>query len=489
MKGKRIEICLLCLFLVMLNIWKLKSSNVDIYVTRGDKSELMFHYTSRLSDRANTETGSYGITIHPEIKYQEMDGFGAAMTGSTCYNLLKMDPNDRLKLLKKTFDPVKGYGYSFIRISIGCSDFSLDNYTYCDKPGIKNFRIHPLDKEYLFPILKEILSINPSVKILASPWTCPRWMKVKNLKEREPYNLWVGGQLNPDYYNDYALYFVKYIKAMTKAGFPIYAVTIQNEPLNRGNSASLYMTWQEQADFIKRFMGPDFERNGIGTKIIVYDHNYDYDRNKQENKDQLQYPLKIYADENVAKYVDGAAFHAYGGVYSELKTIHESRPDKNIYFTEMSIGLWGDGYKFGNDLLWSMENVCLGTINNYCKSVILWNFMLDDRHGPYRPGGCDDCLGAVDIDSRNYKTMTMNSHYYEIAHLSKVVHPGAYRLESRGDVGPKVYFTSFENSDGSYSVVLLNENVKDRQIEISLRNKYFVLNIPGESVISCIWKI
>lgn len=460
---------------------------VDAYVTTADKTMTMAKDSILL--QTNNDTIKHNlITLDPSVKYQEMDGFGAAITGSTCYNLLKMTPENRTKLLKETFDPVDGVGYSYIRISIACSDFSLEDYTYCDKPGIENFEMHELDKRDLFPILKEIQAINPNIKIMASPWTPPKWMKVNNLKDKKPFDSWTSGQLNPDYYQDYATYFVKYLQAMEKEGFNIESITIQNEPLNRGNSASLYMTWQEQRDFIKSALGPAFEKNGIKTKILVYDHNYDYDVNKPENADQGQYPLKIYEDEEAAKYIDGAAYHAYGGEKEELLKIHEARPDKNLYFTEMSIGMWGDGYNFGGDLMWNMREVCIGTINNFNKAIIMWNFMLDDKHAPFRPGGCDICLGAIDIDSSDYATMTYNSHYYTMAHLSKVIKPGARRIKAEGNTPDKVYYSAFENPDGSFSVVLLNEEDTAQKISIAEGKNVFTQEVPAKSVVSYIWK-
>lgn len=464
-----------------------QSTYVEAYVTTADKSMTMAKDSILL--QTNNDTIKHNlITLDPSVKYQEMDGFGAAITGSTCYNLLKMTPENRAKLLKETFDPVDGVGYSYIRISIACSDFSLEDYTYCDKPGIENFEMHELDKRDLFPILKEILAINPNIKIMASPWTPPKWMKVDNLKDRKPFDSWTSGQLNPDYYQDYATYFVKYIQAMEKEGFNIESITIQNEPLNRGNSASLYMTWQEQRDFIKSALGPAFEKNGIKTKIVVYDHNYDYDVNKPENADQGQYPLKIYEDAEAAKYIDGAAYHAYGGDKEELLKIHEGRPDKNLYFTEMSIGLWGNGYDFGGDLMWNMREVCIGTINNFNKAVIMWNFMLDDKHAPFRPGGCDICLGAIDINSSDYATMTYNSHYYTMAHLSKVIKPGARRIKAEGNTSAKIHYSAFENPDGSYSVVLLNEEDTAQRISIAEGKYIFTHEIPAKAVVSYIWK-
>ncbi len=453
-----------------------------LFVTTADRSMEM----TPVEVETGEVTGNV-ITINPSVTFQEMDGFGAAITGSSCYNLLKMSDQDRKAILRETFDPVQGNGYSYIRVSIGCSDFSLDEYTCCDIPGIENFEIHAYDKRDLFPILKEIQAINPGIKIMGSPWTCPRWMKVNNLKDLEAFGSWTSGQLNPAYYQDYATYFVKWIQAMEADGFPIESVTIQNEPLNRGNSASLYMTWQEQRDFIKTALGPAFKASGIKTKIVVYDHNYNYDVDKPENADQVGYPLHIYEDPEAARYIDGAAYHAYGGEKEEMLRIHNTRPDKNLYFTEMSIGLWGDGYHFGNDLMWNMREVCLGTINNWNKAVIMWNFMLDDQHAPFRAGGCDVCLGCIDINSKNYKDMTKNSHYYTMAHLSKVIKPGAKRIESKGFKTNGLYYAAFKNPDSSHSAVLQNDSEKPVPVTLSDETGAFSYTLPAKSVVSWIW--
>ena len=455
--------------------------DVDMYVTSANKSMLFQHIPLAFNEKPNMAIATT-ITLKPSERFQEIDGFGAAITGSTCYNLLRMSSANRTKLLTEVFDTLNGMGYSYIRISIGCSDFSLDEYTCWDTPGIENFKIHDLDKRDLIPILKEIRAINSRVKILASPWTCPRWMKVNNLTNLQPYNHWTSGQLNPACYQDYATYFVKFIEEMNKEGIPIDAITIQNEPLNRGNSASLYMTWQEQADFIKKALGPQFEAAGVKTKIIVFDHNYNYDN----IADQRSYPVKIYGVPDASKYVDGAAFHAYGGDKSEMLNVHNAAPGKNLYFTEMSIGTWN--YSFDGDLIWSMRELGIGTLNNYNKAVIVWNFLLDEKGAPNRPGGCTTCYGAVEISSTDYATLDRKTHYYLIAQLSKVISPGAVRIGTSGYTADGLYFTAAENLNGSYGVVLLNENDAPLKITLDDGTHSFPFTIPGKSVVSCRWK-
>ena len=456
-------------------------SDVEVYVTTANKSMLFTSIPLSFSTKPNMAVETT-ITMKPSETFQEIDGFGAAITGSTCYNLLKMTPSNRSKLLKETFDPVSGMGYSYIRISIGCSDFSLDEYTCCDTPGMENFAIHELDKRDLFPILKEILAINPKVKILASPWTCPRWMKVNNLVDLRPYNSWTSGQLNPIYYQDYATYFVRFIQEMKKEGFNIDAITIQNEPLNRGNSASLYMSWQEQASFVRTALGPKFSDAALTTKIVVFDHNYNYDN----IFDQLKYPVKIYADPETAKYVDGAAYHAYGGDKSELMNVHNAYPSKNLYFTEMSIGSWN--YSFEGDLMWSMRELGIGTLNNFSKSVIVWNFMLDEKGAPNRPGGCTTCYGAVDVNTKDYATLDRKSHFYVIGHLSKVISPGATRIGTSGFQVSGLYYTAVKNTDGTYGVVLQNDTDKSIKITLADDNHSFIYTVPSKSIASCKWK-
>ena len=231
---KRLFAVIVVLFLfVGINIAKgTEADRVSIYTTSADQSRLFHHSSTSVSKKTEKRPD---IKLQPQLTYQEIDGFGAAITGSTAYNLLQMTPEDRTAFLKEVFDSQSGLGYSYIRISIGCSDFSLSEYTCCDTPGIENFSLQPEDTLYVIPILKEILSIHPAIKIMASPWTAPRWMKVENLETRKPYDSWTSGQLNPEYYADYALYFVKYIQSMKAAGIDITTVTIQNEPLNRAD--------------------------------------------------------------------------------------------------------------------------------------------------------------------------------------------------------------------------------------------------------------
>ena len=289
-----------------------------------------------------------------------------------------MKPAAREAFLRQTFSDANGYGASYVRMSIGCNDFSSTEYTLCDKQGIANFALQSDETDYVIPILKEILRINPQVKVIAAPWTCPKWMKVDDLTSMKPHDSWTDGHLNPNYRKTYAQYFVRFVKAMQQEGISIYAVSPQNEPLNHGNCASTYMPWEEEAPLVK-CMASAFQEAGLKTKIYVFDHNYNYDNVNS----QTDYPIHVYSTlgESFAgsELVVGAAYHNYGGSETELDDIRKQAPEKELIFSETSIGTWNDGRNLQKRLLDDMEHVVLGTVNRYCRAVMVWNLMLDDH--------------------------------------------------------------------------------------------------------------
>ena len=413
--------------------------------------------------------------------FQEVDGFGLAITQASCYNLRLMPEDARDAFLTEVFSREKGLGSSLIRVCIGGSDFSLDEFTWCDEPGMENFAVHPLDEEWLFPVLDQIFRINPAVKIIASPWSCPKWMKIDE-KSGAPYDSWTGGRLNPAYYRDYADYFVRWIREMESRGYPIHAVTLQNEPLNRGNSMSLYMPWEDQRDFIKQALGPAFRTAGVKAKILLFDHNYNYD----DIASQRDYPLHILEDAEAASYVAGSAWHNYGGNVSTLDKVHNTFPDKDIYFTEASIGTWN--YSFDGCLINDFRDIFLGTLSRFGKGVTLWNLMLDSERKPFRPGGCSTCFGAVTLSVKDHKTITYNSHYYNVAHCSKVLQPGAVRLGTKGYETSGLTYQWYRNPDGSQALLLLNEGSSDAMVNF-VTGKYSVsCRVPAKAIQSIRWE-
>ncbi len=263
-----------------------------------------------------------------------------------------------------------------------------------------------------------------------------------------------GGSLKPEYYPVYAKYFVKYIQAMKAEGIAIDAITIQNEPLHPGNNPSMFMTAKDQNVFVRDFLGPEFEKSKIKTKIIVYDHNLD----------KPEYPLEILADPQTKKYVDGSAFHLYGGTIDVMSKVHEAHPDKKVYFTEQWTG--GPG-NFAKDLKWNIENLVIGAPQNWATTVLQWNLASDPNYDPHTDrGGCTTCMGAITIDGSK---VTRNIAYYHMAHASKFVRPGSKRIGSTSLDG--FANVAFLRPDGKRVLIVLNTSEQDKSFGIKYKTQ------------------
>lgn len=480
--GGGVRLFLFSLFSSLISI-PLFAEQVRVYTTTADGRKQL-EYTTTHSSRTKT---SRHITLTPATTYQEMDGFGYAITYSACYNLMQMAPADRRAFLTRTYSRTEGYGVSYARISIGCSDFSSTEYSLCDTPGLENFRLYSDETQYVIPILKEILAINPDLKIMAAPWTCPKWMKVKSLSNRVGYDSWTSGSLNPDHYQTYADYFVRFVQAFAAEGIPIYAVTPQNEPLNRGNCASLYMPWAEEAAFVNK-LAPSFAHAGITTKIYCFDHNYNYDN----MSDQQDYPINFYnaLDPNMdgRELVVGSAWHDYGGSVTELDDINQKAPDKEVIFTETSIGTWNDGRNLSARLLADMKNLVYNTVTRQSKAVMVWNFMLDLNRGPNLDGGCQTCYGSVDIDQNDYHTLSYNSHYFVMAHASLAAQPGARRIDATITNGTSdISYVAFQNPDGSYGAIIFNQGSSSLQMSMAASSEAVArFTLPAKSIVTVV---
>jgi glucosylceramidase len=405
------------------------------------------------------------IEVDTAQLFQVMDGFGYTLTGGSALLLSKMGSAERSALLRELFS-AEGIGVSYLRLSIGASDLSDRVFSYNDLPAgmtdpeMKQFSLDPERRE-LIPVLKEILAINPTLKLLGSPWSPPVWMK-DNKKS-------IGGSLLPQYYEAYALYLVKYIQGMAAEGITIDAITVQNEPLHPGNNPSLLMPAAQQAAFIGQSLGPAFRKAGLNTKIIIYDHN----------ADRIDYPLEVLADAGARQYIDGTAFHLYGGSVNDISRVHEAYPDKNLYFTEQWVGAPSN---FGGDLAWHVRELIVGASRNWCKTVLEWNLAADPNQDPHTEGGCTQCLGAVTIDGNK---VTRNVAYYIIGHASKFVKPGAVRMGSTLPEGfPNVVF---RNPDGSRVAIVLNDASSPRTFNLRYAGRKWVISLPAGGVGTLVW--
>ena len=407
------------------------------------------------------------ITVDTTQVFQTIDGFGNCLTGGSATLLHKMDAASRGAILKELFaTDGNNIGISYLRVSIGASDLDPKVFSYNDlpdgetDPSMAKFTLDA-DRVDLIPVLKEILAINPAIKIMGSPWSAPTWMKTNNNSK--------GGSLKPEYFDAYSKYFVKYIQGMKAEGITIDAITIQNEPLHPGNNPSMYMTAEDQALFIKRSLGPTFAAANITTKIIVYDHN----------ADRPDYPLTIYNDPEASKYVDGAAFHLYGGIIEALTPVHEAFPNKNLYFTEQWIGAPGN---LTGDLAWHVRTLIIGATRNWCRNVLEWNLAADPNNDPHTVGGCDQCLGTITIDGNK---VTRNPAYYVLAHAAKFVRPGSVRIASNSTSSlPNV---AFKNPDGKKVLIVQNNTGGKKVFNISFNGKTVSTSLEKDAVGTYVW--
>jgi glucosylceramidase len=443
---------------------------VSIWETTADQSKLLAQQAS-VNFAADAGTNAITVTVDENTTYQTIDGFGYALTGGSASLINGLGAN-QTTFLNDIFSTASGHiGSSFVRISIGASDLSSSDFTYDDiasgqtDVNLTHFSISQ-EMTDLVPVLKKIIAINPSIKILATPWTAPVWMKSNTTGNGG----FTGGSLNNAYYDAYARYFVKYIQAMQAQGITIYAITPQNEPLNPNNNPAMTMQSNEEANFIKNNLGPQFASNGITTKIIAYDHNCD----------QPGYPEAVLGDSGANPYVDGSAFHLYAGDISALTTVHNAFPAKNVYFTEQFIG--GPG-NFGGDLSWHVNNLIIGASRNWSRVVLEWNLAADPNYNPHTSGGCSTCLGAVTISGNNY---TRNTAYYTVAHASEFVKAGAVRISSN-TFSTSIQDVAFKNPDGTKVVVALNTASSSQTFKIKWGGESFTYTLPAGAVATFKW--
>jgi len=442
-----------------------KENKVQIWMTKGDESVKLQQQNALAF--VNTSNNFQNIEIDDAQKFQYIDGFGYTLTGGSVEVINRLSPSKRKALLNELFGNDKNsLSISYLRLSIGASDLDGEVFSYNDlpegqtDPSLSKFSL-ARDKD-LISMLKEILAINPKIKIIAAPWSPPVWMK-DNGKS-------IGGSLKTEYYDVYAKYFVKYIQGMQKEGITIDAVTPQNEPLHPGNNPSLLMVSDQQRDFIKQSLGPIFKSNNIKTKIVVYDHNC----NKPE------YAINILNDSEANQYIDGSAFHLYEGDISALSTVHDAHPDKNLYFTEQWTGAKGT---FNEDLNWHTRNVIIGSMRNWSKIALEWNLANDTEYKPHTPGGCTECKGAITVsDSENF---TRNVAYYIIAHASKFVPANSQRIASTQT--ENLSTVAFKTPEGKTVLIVQNNNKSDESFNIKYNQKTALVTITGSSVATYIF--
>jgi glucosylceramidase len=439
-----------------------------LWLTTPDRAAVVAEQPASL--RFSSEAGQLPVlTVDDAQHFQTMDGFGFALTGGSAQLLIRMGAAPRTALLKELFTTGgDGIGVSYLRLSIGASDMNERVYSYDDLPAgetdaeMAKFSLGP-DRSDVIPVLKEILAIRPGIKILGSPWSAPAWMKMNNDVK--------GGELKPEYYGAFAKYFVKYVEAMRAEGIAIDAITVENEPLNPKNTPSMVMFAKEQEAFIAKNLGPAFEKAGIRTKVLLYDHN----------SDVPSYPLSILGDPAASKYVDGTAFHLYGGQPSVLTQVHDAYPKKNLYLTEQSVTARRGQGPLG--IAEPVRQVMIGATRNWSRNVLLWNLAADPQNGPHTDnGGCTGCSGAITLDG---DSVTKNVAYYVVEHFSQFVPPGSVRVAS--SEMEQLASVAFLTPEGKVVLVVSNTGNFPKPFAVKYQGKVFQTAMPAESVGTYVW--
>lgn len=448
-----------------------RSDAAQLWVTLPDRSQLLQPQPD-ISFSADT-TADVAIEIDDKTRYQVMTGFGAALTDASAWLLQnRMSQAQRDSLLNDLFGRDGGIGLSFVRLTIGASDFSRTHYTFDDVvAGVRDttlahFSITP-NRSAVLPIVKRALAINPQLTVMATPWSAPAWMKTTGRL--------AGGSLREDAYSAFAEYLQRYVAEYEAEGVPINLLSLQNEPHHEPpDYPGMRLTPQQRAVLLRKYVGPLLSRRHPNTQLLEWDHNWD----------EPESPLAVLADSGARRYVQGVAWHCYAGEVGAQSTVREAHPDKDVYFTECSGGTWAPNW--GDNLAWNVSTLIVGATRNWARGVLLWNLALDERHGPHL-GGCKDCRGVVTIDSATGK-VTRNEEYYALAHASRFVRPGAHRIASTQGP-PGVASVAFQNADDT-STVLLAVNTSGGPAPLVVRHgaRVMRLALSAGAVATLVWR-
>ena len=402
------------------------------------------------------------IVVDPSKQFQTFLGIGAALTDASAETFYKLPKEKQDTFMEAYFNVDKGIGYSLARTHIHSCDFSSESYTYIDEgdTNLKTFNIAH-DKQYRIPFIKKaILTAGGTLTLYASPWSPPAFMKTNN-------NMLQGGKLKPGFYQSWANYYAKFIKSYEKEGIPVWGLTVQNEPMAVQRWESCIYTAEDERDFVKNYLGPTLEKEGLGNKkIIVWDHNRDL---------MFQRANVILNDPEAAKYVWGTGFHWYEDwkdgipMYDAVKRVQEAYPDKHLIFTEGC----NEAYDYSR-----IEHEDPKLAERYGKSMIHdfnngtvawtdWNILLDQTGGPNHVGNF--CFSPVHGNTQTGE-LTFTKSYYYIGHFSKFIRPGAKRISSASSSND-LLTTAFENEDGSIVIIVMNTSNKEINYSVTLQLK------------------
>jgi len=439
---------------------------VDIYTTAQGRPKAMLRSTAELVNRVALSEKRFFVFVNPERTFQEIEGIGGAITDSSAAVWSSLPEEARKRLLKDYFSPTEGIGYSLVRTTIHSCDFSPEPYTYCEDgdKSLKSFSLAHDQRDRLPMLRSAIVAAGGSLKVYASPWSPPGWMKDNG-------SLMNGGSLLPSHSRTWANYIVRFAKEYAKAGVPLWGLTVQNEPMNSQRWESCVFSDEQERDFIKRDLGPALHAAGLyDLKLLAWDHNRTLIYRRAQT---------IYDDPEAARYIWGLSFHWYvSDCYENIARVRESYPNKHLVFSEgcaqhfRTEGLddWSHGERYASSMIRDFNNgTCAWTD---------WNLLLDERGGPNHADNY--CFAPVHAMGQGGELRRMNSYYY-IGHFSKFVRPGARRIAASAS-NDTLETTAFLNTDGSIAVIVLNRSEHDQPFALWLDSLATPLVSPAHSI-------
>ena len=407
------------------------------------------------------------IFVDEDKTFQTIEGFGGAFTDATAVTFALLSKEQKEEFIKAHFDPVEGNGYTLCRTTIHSCDYSDEMYTYDDvkgDKGLKNFSIDH-DRKDRLPLIQEALkAANGNIKIFASPWSPPGWMKTND-------NMLYGGKLKPEYFQTWADYVVKYVKAYEKEGIPIWGLTVQNEALAVQVWESCIFTAEEEKDFVRDYLGPTLKKNGLSDlKLMIWDHN----RGIMYQRAQI-----AYNDPKASQYIWGMGYHWYvGDHFDNVRIVHDAFPDKGLLYTEAGIGgSWNDAFRLAKSMILDL--------NNWAQGYTYWNMLLDETGGPRHAGGLFRGSNVVTFDTKT-KKLIYSPTYYMFGHFSKFIRPGAKRIACTSSSD---YFiaAAFKNTNGKIVVNVLNLSDADRDFQIWVDGKIARYSSPVHAIVTMMY--
>src|ERR1017187_2463094 len=455
---------------VRLPAWAQPASKaVRVWSTDGEQRHTQ---SPSLTWKPTSQSGSITIALEQASTKQEILGFGAAMTDSSCYVLSQLSEQERQPILHDFFAPGE-MAMNVCRTCIRASDYARNLYSFDDSPEpdpeLKKFTIDH-DKAYILPMLREARKLNPDLFLFSSPWSPPGWMK--------PNKSMLGGAMRKGSFDPYAHYFLKFLEAYKAEGVSIDAVTVQNETdaEQEGRMPACLWAQEQEIEFVKGYLGPEIKKAGLSTKIWVLDHNYSlWGRAEDELSDPAAY-----------EFIDGIAWHGYVGGPTEMTRVHDAFPTKNAYWTEGGPEVTAPDYQTD----WAKwTGTFNGILNNWARSITSWNLALDENGKP--DIGPFACGGVITVDSSSHKG-TRSGQYWAFAHFSRHVCRGAKVFQTaakpEGDfkTTDAISHVGFINPDGSHVVVVANQGEAAR-VQLALDSNALDLNLPANSVQTLEW--